>query len=136
MTHVFFIIVSQSGEHFAKSPGRVRVVRVRHGQFDQLDPEDVQVPIGAAVGHGQGARRPGTGSAGEVPRDRVLVAGENDAVVAVQSDENVAGAVGQRDGGRDEKAARPQKTRNEIAGEDSQGQRRDRKVRRFRITLL
>lgn len=104
---------------------------MRHGQFDQLDPENVQMSIGTAVDHGEGAHRPRTGSAGEIPRDRVLVAGENDAVVAVQSDENVAGAVGQRDGGRDEKAARPQKTRYEIAGEDSQGQRRDRKVRAF-----
>lgn len=102
---------------------------MRHGQLDQLDPQDVQKPIGTPLGRGQGTCDPGTGSTGKVPRDRVLFAGEGHAVVAVQPDENVAGAVGQGDGGRNEKVARPQEARNEVVGQDSQGQRRDWKVR-------
>lgn len=121
--------VLQPGEHLAESPGCVRIVRVRHGQLDQLDPEDVPEPVGTAAGHRQGARNPGTGSAGEVPRHCVLVAGEDDAFVAVQPDEDAAGAAGQGDGGGDEKVAGSPKARDEIAGEDSQGQGRDRKVR-------
>lgn len=80
---------------------------MRHGQLDQLDPEDVPEPVGTAAGHRQGARNPGTRSAGEVPRHCVLVAGEDDAVVAIQPDEDAACAVGQGNGGGDEKAAGP-----------------------------
>lgn len=121
--------ILQSGEHLAESPGCVRIVRVRHRQLDQLDSEDVPEPVGTAAGHRQGARDSGTGSAGEVPRHRVLVVGEDDAVVTVQPDEDAAGAAGQGDGGRDEKATGPSEARDEIAGKDSQGQGRDRKVR-------
>lgn len=112
--------VSQPGEH-TEPPGGVGIVRVRYGQLDKFHSENIQEPVGTAVGHGQGTRDTRTGPAGKVSRDRLLVPGESDAVVAIQSDENVAGAVGQGNRGRDEKAPGTQTTRNEIIGEDPQG---------------
>jgi len=56
---------------------------VRYGQLNQLHAEDVQEPVRTAVGHGQGTHYTGTRFAREVSRDCVLVAGENNAVIAV-----------------------------------------------------